>query len=98
MESEHFDNYFVKKRKKEKVSSGKKFGVFSARYSNFTFNRKFNSKMNKIRVFFFSNIRALLSIFKKVQGGHLPSSSHIRCSIKKGVLKNFSKFTGKHHL
>ena len=51
MESEHFDNYFVKK-KKEKVSSGKKFGAFSARYSNYTFNRKFNSK---------------ISIFKKVQ-------------------------------
>ena len=23
-------------------------------------------------------------------------SSHRRCSIKKGVLKNFAKFTGKH--
>ena len=47
-------NYFVKKkkRKKEKGSSGKKLGVFSARYSNYTFNRKFNSKMDKIKGFF----------------------------------------------
>ena len=42
--------------------------------------------MNKIRVFFFSNIRALLSIFKKVQGGPLKQSHQVfykkRCSQK----------------
>ena len=27
---------------------------------------------------------------------HLNRSSHRRCSVRKGVLKNFSKFTGKH--
>ena len=26
----------------------------------------------------------------------MPRSSHQRCSIKKGVLRNFTKFTGKH--
>ena len=53
MESEDLDNYFVKKkRKKDKGSLRKKLGVFSARNSNFTLNRKFNSKMDKIRVFF----------------------------------------------
>ena len=25
-----------------------------------------------------------------------PRNSHRRCSVKKGVLKNFAKFTGKH--
>ena len=27
---------------------------------------------------------------------YLDSSSHRRCSVKKGVLRNFTKFTGKH--
>ena len=33
-------------------------------------------------------------IFEKY--GYLFKSSHHRCSIKKGVLRNFTKFTGKH--
>ena len=52
MESGHFDKYFVKKTK-EKRPHREKLGVFSPRYSyNYTLNRKINSKMDKIRVFF----------------------------------------------
>ena len=37
----------------------------------------------------------LLKEFKNVASG-LYRSSHQRCAMKKGVLRNFSKFTGKH--
>ena len=40
------------------------------------------------------------SLFNKVAGLQIPwctyISSHWRCSIKKGILKNFAKFIGKH--
>ena len=52
MEPGHFDKYFIKKTK-EKRPRMEKLGVFSPRYSyNYTLNRKINSKMDKIRVFF----------------------------------------------
>ena len=35
-------------------------------------------------------------VFRKYEMGTWVGSSHRRCSIKKGVLKNFSKLTGKH--
>ena len=38
----------------------------------------------------------VLSILSPVISHPLPRSSHWRCSIKKDVLKSFSKFTGKH--
>ena len=48
----HFDKYFIKKPK-EKRPHMEKLGVFSPRYSsNYTLNRKINSKKHKIRVFF----------------------------------------------
>ena len=58
MQSGHFDKYFVKKHKKK---SKEKLGVFCPRY--YTLNRKFNSKIAKIRAFFFK-IKVLFSIFK----------------------------------
>ena len=71
VESRHFDKYFVKKYKKKRPRR-EKFGSFSPRYSkNYTLNRNFNSKMNKIRAIFFQ-IRALFSIFKKGQGSPPP--------------------------
>ena len=52
MEPGHFDKYFIKKTK-EKRPCMEKLGVFSPRYShNYTLNRKINSKMDKIKVFF----------------------------------------------
>ena len=52
VESGHFDKYFVKKTK-EKKPHREKLGVFSPRHSyNYTWNRKFNSKTDKIRSFF----------------------------------------------
>ena len=44
---------------------------------------------------FFNKVdNTILQIFYLYQKS--PKSSHQRCSIKKGVLKNFPKFTGKH--
>ena len=34
----------------------------------------------------------LLKVFQEIN----PKSTHQRCSVKKGVLRNFAKFTGKH--
>ena len=52
VEPGHFDKYFIKKTK-EKRPLMEKLAVFSPRYSyNYTLNRKTNSKMDKIRVFF----------------------------------------------
>ena len=52
MEPGHFDKYFIKKTK-EKRPRMEKLGVFSPRYSySYTLNRKINSKMDKISVFF----------------------------------------------
>ena len=52
MEPGYFDKYFIKKTK-EKRPCMEKLGDFSPRYSyNYTLNRKINSKMDKIRVFF----------------------------------------------
>ena len=62
------------KNTRKKGPAEKNLGVFSPRYSkNYTLNRNFNSKMNKIRAIFFQ-IRALFSIFKKGQGSPPPSS------------------------
>ena len=35
-------------------------------------------------------------IFKSAKTPYANRNSHLRCSIKKGVLKNFVNFTGKH--
>ena len=52
VEPGYFNRYFIKKTK-EKRPHMEKLGVFSPRYSyNYTLNRKINSKMDKIRVFF----------------------------------------------
>ena len=49
MEPGHFDKYFNKRKK----APHRKIGSFSPRYSyNYNLNRKINSKMDKIRVFF----------------------------------------------
>ena len=51
----HFNNYSIKKAQK-KDPAGKKFGVFSPRYSeNCILNPKFNPKIDTIRAFFFQN-------------------------------------------
>ena len=42
------------------------------------------------------SFRSLLKNFHSLLFSVLDRSSHQRCSIKKGVLKNFAKFTGKH--
>ena len=34
--------------------------------------------------------------FEPYQGVEKCSSSHRRCSVRKGILRNFAKFTGKH--
>ena len=58
VEPGHFYNYFIKKPR-EKRPHVEKLGVFSRRYSyNYTLNRKINSKMHKIRVFFVFRKRA----------------------------------------
>ena len=52
MEQGHFDKYLIKKTK-EKRPCMEKLGIFSPRHScNYTLNRKINSKMDKIKVFF----------------------------------------------
>ena len=53
--------------------------------------REKNCFVNKGTIFFFQN--------SKLCNGMAPSvnkSSHSRCSIRKGVLRNSAKFTGKH--
>ena len=44
------------------------------------------------KIFSITNLKPSLARFESAQN----RSSHRRCSIKKGVLKNFAKFTGKH--
>ena len=43
-----------------------------------------------------SHKKVMEFFFSKVVGYNLFRSSHWRCSIKKGVLRNFAKSTGKH--
>ena len=48
---------------------------------------------------FHQRIKQSLNVYKKADVQSRPEnyrSSHPRCSIGKGVLKNFAKFTGKH--
>ena len=33
---------------------------------------------------------------KEISAKEIFRSSHLRCSVKKGVFRNFAKFTGKH--
>ena len=95
MEPGHFDKYFIKKTK-EKRPRMEKLGVFSPRYSyNYTLNRKINSKMDKIRVFFDFQKRAgkvspllplVVGLMLKVAGGNdLQFSQKTDFSLETGV-------------
>ena len=74
MESGHFDKFVVKKKQGKKAPQGKSWELFLLdTLKNYTFNRKFNSKMDKIRTSF-SKIRTLFSVFKIGQGKRPPPS------------------------
>ena len=55
------------------------------------------SFLHKTMVFWFCSLK---DIKQRVRSygyiDYICRSSHRRCSVKKGVLKNFAKFTGKH--
>ena len=50
----------------------------------------------KTSLIYFGETFVTLASSKSRKSYDIDSSSHQRCSIKKGVLKNFTKFTGKH--
>ena len=54
--------------------------------------------MDKIRVFLFLQYQGTFFDFQKRAGRPSPLKQSHECSIKKCILKNLSKFTGKHHL
>ena len=98
MESEHFDKYFVlKKRKKEKRSSGKKLGVFLLDTQTTPSIENLTQRWTKSGLFFFQ-YQGTFFDFQKRAGRPYPLKQSHECSIKKGVLKNFSEFTGKYQL
>ena len=56
----------------------------------YVYNRLTSKESLKIFIFF------LLKVVLTENQNAVFKSSHWRCSVKKGVLKNFAKFTGKH--
>ena len=77
------------KKAKEKRPRMEKLGVFSPRYSyNYTLNRKINSKMDKIRVFFY---------FQKRAGEAFPLSLLVVGLMLEGAGGNDLQFSQKTH-
>ena len=70
-------------------------------YFVFQFSKYLTSKMlqncweyREVFVLKVNHLKFALTVFYKVVASH--RSSHWRCSVKKGALRNFAKFTGNH--
>ena len=72
------------------------FSVSGSSICNKTFFSSIYSKNKRLNTDFkyYSNFIYLIKLSKLKSG--LYRSSHQRCSMKKGLLRNFAKFTGKH--